>query len=279
MILIADSGSTKTDWRWIGADGSQRAFATEGYNPYFTTQEKMEHSLQEHLMRQMTSLAVWEIFFYGAGCSHPEKNRMVEAALLACFPGASVAVNHDLLGACRALLKQEAGFAAILGTGTNTAMYNGQTISLNIDSLGYLLGDEGSGCYIGKKIIAEYMRRQLPPELEAAFREYCPMSFDELFDRIHFQPLPNRFCAGFARLVIRHRDHPVCEAMIRSAFQDFFEKIVCRYPAYRKYAFHCVGSIAWFNQPMLQEACRKYEMPFGQIIQSPIESLVNFHTR
>lgn len=277
MKLIADSGSTKCDWVMANNMVVKPVVSTEGYNPFYMNEQQIFESLQRSLVPQVEVWKVREIFFYGAGCSNPDKNKILSRALQQTFRSASVVVTHDLLGSARALLGNEPGFAAILGTGTNTAIYDGKNITLNIDSLGHLIGDEGSGCYMGKKLLREYLRNQLDDELSKKVFAYCPMKKDEVFENLFFKPKPNRFVAGFARVVIENKNHPFCEKIIRDSFHDFFENIVSRYPDYKKYIFNCVGSIAFLNKEILEETAIEYGMTFGKIIKSPIDELVKYH--
>ncbi|MCW3076271.1 MAG: N-acetylglucosamine kinase, partial [Bacteroidetes bacterium] len=192
MILIADSGSTKTDWVLLD-EKNKKHYKTIGYNPYFINSENIYHSLSEKLVPNFEPTVIKKVFFYGAGCSTTGNASIVNNALTRCFINSEISVGHDMLAAARALLGNKKGFAAIIGTGSNTCLYDGKEIENNIDSLGYLMGDEGSGSYIGKKIVRDFMRGYLPPELTKNFNDTYHLSNAEIFDNLYNKPLPNRF--------------------------------------------------------------------------------------
>ncbi len=278
--LIADSGSTKATWCLLKNNGLRQIFKTEGYNPYFVSSDQVYQSLQFQLVRDLpTNETIERISFYGAGCSSSSKNKIIIDALKKCFPEAQVYVDHDLLASARALLLDQAGFAAILGTGTNSCIYDGKNITHNIDSLGYFLGDEGSGSYLGKKLLRDHLRGYLPKELENKFRQYSTLNKEEIFDRLYNQPLPNRFLASFALFFGENSSHDYCRKIVKEGFEDFFKNLVCGYPNYKSYTFNCVGSIAESFSDILQSVCESHPMKFGIIIRSPIDRLVDYHEK
>jgi N-acetylglucosamine kinase-like BadF-type ATPase len=279
MILIADSGSTKTDW--ILTDGKETGsrFLTIGYNPYFIDSDNIYQSLTQKLVSQFDAAQIKKVIFYGAGCSTLDKAAVVHKALTKCFTNSDISVQHDMLAAARALLGDEKGFAAIIGTGSNTCLYDGKGISQNIDSLGYLLGDEGSGSYIGKKIIRDYMRGYLPYELHNKFKAAYQLTDADIFHALYKQPLPNRFLAGFCKFAHENKEHPHIVKIIRDSFTDLFENLVSRYPNYRKLEFNCVGSVAWIFKDILEVVADTYGMKVGRLIASPIEDLVKYHLK
>jgi glucosamine kinase len=276
MILIADSGSTKTDWVLID-ETKQFRYKTIGYNPYFVNSENIYHSLSEKLVPQFDPLVVKNIYFYGAGCSTQTNVEIVNKALTRCFINSKVSVGHDMLAAARALLGNKRGFAAIIGTGSNTCIYDGQQVEKNIDSLGYLLGDEGSGSYIGKKVIRDFMRGYLPKELHEQFTETYHLTHAEIFDNLYNKPLPNRFLAGFCMFADKNKTNPHMRQIVSDSFNDFFKNLVSRYTDYQKYDFNCVGSVAYTFRDILEETARHYGMSTGKIIHSPIDDLVSYH--
>jgi hypothetical protein len=279
MLLIADSGSTKTDWVLIDSTLKRFPFSTIGYNPYFIGTEKIRQSIQQELLTRLDASKVRKIFFYGAGCSTPEKKAILQTALADCFLNAEVKIDHDLLAAALALLGNQRGFAAILGTGSNTCIFDGIQIEKNIDSLGYLLGDEGSGCSIGKKILRDFLRGSLPPELEMKFRKDYPLSQSEIFDSMYVKPLPNRFLAGFCRFAAEHKNQAQIKKTVHESFNDFFLNLVSRYPGYEKLSFNCVGSVGFNFQEQLSEVANSFGMKMGKVIASPIEDLISYHLK
>ena len=276
MKLIADSGSTSTNWVLIENNIPLKKFLTEGYNPFFVKTEEIVASLKSQLLPQLNADAITEIHFYGSGVSNEANVKIISDAFEICFPNAENFVEHDLLSACRALLGSERGFAAILGTGTNTAIYDGRDIELNIDSLGYALGDEGSGSYIGRLLLRSYLRGFMPAELSKDFQAKFKTDKDEILRSIYEKPLPNRFLASHASF-IDNNNHPFLRDIIHSAFHDFFENIVSHYPRYTEYTFNCVGSIAFHQKEILTQVANEFGMKTGKIIQSPIDELVKFH--
>lgn len=195
------------------------------------------------------------------------------------FVNAKINVDHDLLASCRALLGDEPGFAAILGTGTNTCLYDGKGIALNIDSLGYFLGDEGSGSNIGKRLLADYMKGFMPKGLSESFFNIYGLSNEDIFDNIYNKPLPNRFCASFSKFLYDFKTvyTDYAEDVIDTAFTAFFEKLVIHYPNYNKHLLNVVGSVGYSFRDRLSVVADKYEMGVGKIIRSPIDDLVEYH--
>jgi N-acetylglucosamine kinase-like BadF-type ATPase len=279
MILIADGGSTKTSWCQLElADPQQRVhFNTEGYNPYFIDTAGIVASLDASLPDTLNRQAVREVSYYGAGCSTEQNVAIVERAMRQVFPLANVFVGHDLLASARALLGSKPGFAAILGTGTNSAIYDGKDITHNIDSLGYFLGDEGSGSWIGKRLLRDYMRGLLPDGLQEAFRQQYGLENEQIFDRVYNQPLPNRFLASFSKFAYDHNNVSYCRDIVVDGFEAFFQNLVTQYPGYQNYSFNCVGSVGYNFRDALAQVARAHGMEVGKIIRSPIDSLVDYH--
>ena len=278
MILVADSGSTTTNWCLINQSGENFLFDTEGYNPYYVDQDYIIQSLNKNLPGDIKPAQITEVHFYGAGCML-DKTPVIEDALQVVFQCAKVHTAMDLLAASRALLGREPGFAAILGTGTNTCIYDGNKITQNIDSLGYMLGDEGSGSYIGKKLLQEYLRGYMPEPFSNQFREYIGLSFDEIMDRVYTHSMANRFCAGFAMFAGEHIELPYLYDIVKTSFVDFFNNLVSRYPGYQQYSLNCLGSVGYHFRNILKETAAMFKMETGKIISSPMEDLVRYHSQ
>ena len=280
MILIADSGSTKTEWCLIdNATGKTTEFNTEGYNPCYMGAERLFAILSPNLPDDFDTACVTEVAFYGAGV-YEDKYSVIEEAIRPIFPNAHIDAAMDLIGSARALLGRNSGFAAILGTGTNSCLYDGTKVTLNIDSLGFLLGDEGSGGYMGKRLIGDFIRGIMPADLREKFWDTYRLTNDELIERIYAHPMPNSYCASFARFLTgEHAGHEYLEQhIIRDSFRDFFRNIVCHYPAYKQYSFNCVGSIGWIFRQALTEVATEYGMTTGNIISSPMSGLIKYHS-
>jgi glucosamine kinase len=279
IIIIADSGSTKTDWAWLENGQEAGSFSTEGYNPYFADTPFIVASVAPHIPATCSRGRVTEVHFYGSGC-FDERVPIVAHAMKELFPNATPFVKLDLLGSARALLGDEPGFAAILGTGTNTCLYDGVDIKMNIDSLGYLLGDEGSGTHLGKKLLADLIREKLPPDTRDALLAQYPIDKEIIFEHIYSKPFPNRYCAAFTPFMLERMqqgDHYVRD-LVKGSFQELFQNLVSQYPGYQGLRFNCVGSIGhYFREPLLEVAA-EFGMPAGKIIKTPIEGLVRYHS-
>jgi glucosamine kinase len=276
MLLIADSGSTKTSWCLLNRNRKKIFTDTEGYNPYFVNSSYIVQSLKECLPAEVRKEVIDEIYFYGAGC-FPEKTVVIQEALREVFPSTKSYIHLDLLAAARAALGEKAGFVAILGTGTNTCLYNGEEVSHQIDSLGYMLGDEGSGCAIGKKLIGDYLRDYMPAYAKDYFRQAYGLTPETILQKIYAEPLANRFCAGFSRFVGTHIADAYFHDLVHNAFCELFENIVSHYPNYKAYPFNCVGSVGYHFQAILVDVVKKFGMQPGRFLRAPIEDLVQYH--
>jgi len=278
MILIADGGSTKCSWCLLDNTQNRVYFNTEGYNPDFVDTAGITYSLNQNLPSTLPRDEVNEVHFYGAGVSSPKKAEIIAAALRKLFPNATATVTEDLLAAARALLGRKPGFAAILGTGTNSCLYDGKKIIYNVDSLGYFLGDEGSGSYFGKRLLRDYLRGLLPDGLQEKFREtYNLGSRNDILDRLYNQPLPNRFLASFSKFTYDHNNVSYCREMVLEGFETFFQNLVLHYPNYQDYSFNCVGSVGYNFRDVLSQVARGHGMEVDKIIRSPIDDLVGYH--
>ncbi|SFP97586.1 N-acetylglucosamine kinase [Hymenobacter arizonensis] len=278
MILIADGGSTKCSWCLLDDTQNRVYFNTEGYNPDFVDTAAITASLSKNLPDTLQREEVKEVHFYGAGVSSPQKAEVIAAALRELFPNSTATVTEDLLAAARALLGRKPGFAAILGTGTNSCIYDGEKITYNVDSLGYFLGDEGSGSYFGKRLLRDYLRGLLPDGLQESFKEtYKLGSRNDILDRLYNQPLPNRFLASFAKFTYDHNNVSYCREIVLEGFETFFKNLVVHYPSYQDYSFNCVGSVGYNFRDVLTQVARGHGMEVGKIIRSPIDDLVGYH--
>jgi glucosamine kinase len=280
MILIADSGSTKTDWACVSPDGSRVIrFRSQGYNPNYISKEDISADVKKNLSEGFPTDEVTEIDFYGAGVTELQYPLM-RKALQAVFKNATTAnIAMDTLASARALLGHKSGFAAILGTGTNTCLYDGENQTLNIDSLGFILGDEGSGAYLGKRMICDFIRGDMPKDVSKIVAEKLGKNGDELIDQIYTRPFPNRYCAQFAPFIKENMPkYPYFNDLVEDAFRAFFQDIVSHYPDYRKYKFNCVGSIGYYFRDILESVAKDFGMDVDVILQAPMEGLIKYHT-
>lgn len=278
MILIADGGSTKTSWCLIEDSGKKIMFHTEGYNPYFSDTDYIIASMKKNMPSDLPLDKITEVNYYGAGVHNEDKALVVSKAMEVIFTKARVKVDHDLMAAARALLGNKRGFAAILGTGTNTCIYDGEGIEMNIDSLAYILGDEGSGCDIGKKLLSDYIRGYMPKNVRDSFWETFKLTPDDILEAVYKKPLPNRFCASFSKFVYDITANiEYSRNIVKTSFTNFFENLVSRYPNYKDYEFNCIGSVAYNFRNVLEEVAAEYGMKMGKIMRTPIDDLVVFH--
>lgn len=278
MILVADSGSTKADWNLVDDQGNiVKQASTIGLNPLFINTEGIVAELGKTLVPELGNAPISNIYFYGASCSSADRKAVVANGLKQLFAGSQVMVDHDMLAAARALCGNEPGFAAILGTGSNTCYYDGNDIVENIPALGFILGDEGSGAYIGRLLIREYIYETLPAELHQQFTTDYGLTKDDIFSAVYSKPLPNRFLAQFARFCTRHQSHPHIEALLTKALDDFFVHHICRYDKHKQHPVGFVGSVAHFHSHILKTVAQKHGVSVGKIIEAPIAALTLYH--
>jgi glucosamine kinase len=278
MKLIADSGSTKTNWCLIDNGKPVSYFDTEGFNPYYVNSDYITAAIQSKLPATIAANQISGVSYYGAGCGG-DKNHVVEQALKNIFTTATFTIDSDLLAAARAVLGHSAGFVAILGTGTNSCIYNGEKITHQVDSLGFMLGDEGSGAYIGKKLLIDYGRDLMPADIKQEFWDTYTLTPEDIIDTVYTKPMPNRFCAGFCKFIIPRIQHPYIANIVKSAFVDCFDKLISLYPAYQTYSLNCIGSIGHTFSAILTEVAQSYGMQTGNILKAPLEGLIKFHTQ
>lgn len=275
MILIADSGATKTDWYAGTNPDNGQLIETSGINPFHLKEEDVFRIIREQLVAQLANAdSCTAVYFYGAGCI-PEKTAVIRRSLEHFFPRADIQIHTDLLGAARALCGRQPGIACILGTGSNSCLYDGTQITDNISPLGYILGDEGSGACIGKRFIADCLKRQLPKQVsEDFFREYKLTPADVL-DRVYRQPQANLFLSAITPYIYRHKDIPAIQTLLTDCFAEFFRRNVLQYAQQLPVSF--VGSIACIFEQELREAASRCGLQVDKIIKQPIHSLIAYH--
>lgn len=277
MILIADSGATKTDWRIIDQTGIIEQVDTAGISPQYLDADKIYSLISTSLLPNLKEKNPSAIYYYGAGCSSPERNQRVHSALTRAFDTSNINVDHDLLGAARALCAHEPGIACILGTGSNSCLYDGRDIVDNVPSLGFLMGDEGSGAYLGKMLIKAYLYRELPDELAQSLKNTYNLTKDGILDSVYNADMPSAYLATFAKFMYEKRKNPIIHAMIYENFAEFFERHVCKYENFTKLPINFVGSIAYHFSDTLKQVAKKYGAKVGQVIISPSEGLIQYH--
>ena len=274
--LIADSGSTKTEWCLI-KNNKPIVFISQGMSPYFVDANGMEKILREEVVAFLKKSKVDEIFFYGTGCKNPANEKMIRNVLMETFAGASVEVDHDLSGAARALCGNDKGIACILGTGSNSCYYNGNRMVKNSPGIGFILGDEGSGAYLGKKVIQHYLYDIFDEDLRPRFDAKFVTTDAEILEAVYKKPLPNRYLASFAIFLAENRGHYMVENIIEDGLNDFFYTHVIRYRESSKLPIHFTGGIAYGFKDVVEQLCFGYGLQLGNILKSPMEGLIKYH--
>ncbi|MGV3632613.1 MAG: ATPase [Bacteroidota bacterium] len=277
MFFIVDSGSTKSDWVLVESSGHQAYFSTMGFNPYFHPETVIAETVLKHPGIMQHAREVEAVYFYGAGCADPAMQEIVSNALSGIFTSAKISVDQDLMACAHASYDGEPAISCIIGTGSNSCYFDGKTLSKKSPSLGYILGDEGSGSYFGKQLLSAYFYGQLPANLSAAFAQEFALTRDELVERIYRQSNANVYLASFTTFISEHASEPYFREMVYEGMKKFMEIHVCCYPNYRETEVHFVGSIAYVFAAELRRAAGELGITTGKIIQKPIDSLVAYH--
>lgn len=276
MILIADSGSTKTDWIASDGKGKEATGSTDGLNPYYLEEVAIHYEI-EKAARQLGNKKCSAIYFYGAGCSSEIKNNMIRRGLALHFPGAVISIESDLLGAARALCGHEPGITCILGTGSGSTVYDGQRILKSIPSLGFILGDEGSGAHLGKQLVRDFLREEMPGKLIDLVRNELAISKDSMLENVNRKPMPSRYLANFSRFIYEHIDDDYLYDLVYNSFVEFIKKYILRYPEAHDYSIHFTGSIALNFHEILNKVLSANQLRQGKIIGAPIKYLLKYH--
>ena len=277
MILIADSGSTKSEFRLFEKNGKEKIFILPGINPFYQSETEIKGLINKDLCSDLSGFDVQEIYFYGAGCAFLDKKKILENALLYSFSQAGVFVGSDLLAAARALFGTNKGIACILGTGSNSCFYNGREIEKNVSPLGYILGDEGSGAVLGRKFISDCLKNQTPLSLQKKFFSQYNISPSEIMDRVYKQPFPNRYLASFTPFLLENVNEEYVYLLVKKSFMEFFERNIKQYSTTdEKLGF--IGSVAYYFQDILREVAEEVMgYRIEKIEKSPMEGLRQFH--
>lgn len=277
MILLADSGSTKTDWVLLDKDQAMSFVQTAGFNPYYSDPAILKQLISEQVEKKISSDSISEVYYYGSGCSTETKQELVRSILSKFYPGAAIKVFHDLLGSARAVLGDEPGIACILGTGSNSCLYDGNDVIENVPSVGYFYGDEGSGTDFGKRLIEHYLRDTLPAEIRSELENEMSLTFEKAMDAIYNKPMPNRFFASCSPFIHKMSDKPFIMNIIESSFSDFFTHQVSKYTDFQAQKLCFVGSVAYHYRPILEKAAAKFGMTVHHVLPNPVEGLIEYY--
>ncbi len=280
MILIADSGATKTDWMVISKD-IEKIIRTEGINPFHQTEDYICNIIKYSLLPQMEREKICicnisEVHFYGAGCL-PQPVLKIKSILEKTFPNAIIQAETDLMGAARALCGKTPGIACILGTGSNSCMYDGEKITCNVSPLGYILGDEGSGAYLGKRFISDCLKGQLPEYLKTGLLNEYALTIGDILNKVYREPQANRFLASITPYIYKVRKDTDVKVFLHECFADFFRRNIMKYDTMLKISF--AGSVAWYFQEEIKETANSLSLKTGVFLKEPIWGLKDFHNK
>lgn len=276
MILIADSGSTKTEWCIAEKGVPIRQIITAGTNPYFQTQEEIDEEIKNTLSPVIASYPIEAVYFYGAGCAFPEKNRLIAEVIRSYLP-VTVEVYSDLMGAARSLCGKEAGIVCILGTGSNSCFYDGAEIVGHTPPLGYILGDEGSAAVLGKQLVSDCLKYQLPDTLCQKFLQQYGLTPEILLERVYKQPFPNRFLAGLSRFLFENLTEQPIYNLVYNSFRSFLVRNILAYEGSSTCPIHCTGSVAYYYKQVLKAATVSLGLTLGKVEKAPMPGLVAYH--
>lgn len=277
MKLIADSGATKTEWRFISDSGETMGFESPGISPYFQNTEQIIVSLKENLLPKIQD-TISEITFYGTGCKTETNKKTVRDAFLQFFPDSQIEIEHDLMAVARSLCQNQAGIVCIAGTGSNACKYDGEKIVEQRPNLSFWLGDEGSGGHLGKTLVVDYLHEDLPSGLAKIFQEKYPeVNRDLVLEKVFNTDVASGYFASFAKFVHEHQEHAYVKELIQKSFGDFLDKYVCRLQNWEEYRVYFAGSIAFHYQKKWQEIAEKMGVRIEKIVAKPMEGLVQYH--
>lgn len=279
MILIADSGSTKTAWRLVDADENIQQYTTRGLNPVHLDAATLTTILQDELIADggMSAVSVRKVFFYGAGCVPGAPADRLKAVLGEIFPNASTEVADDMLAVARGVCGHEPGIACILGTGSNSCLFDGSQIQEKVPALGYILGDEGSGSWLGKEFLAAFIRKELPAQLENQFKAHYDFDRLAILDQVYQGERPAAFLAGFSKFLFRHRKEAYVYQLVSRGFASFLERNVMRYEKYESLPVHFSGSVAFYYSSILRNVASEKGITLKNIVEGPIAGLTLYH--
>ncbi|WP_373834687.1 ATPase [Bacteroides heparinolyticus] len=279
MILIADSGSTKPDWCVVENGELLQQIFTKGTNPFFQSEEEISNEIATTLLPRLKSDEPDAVYFYGAGCGFPDKIATMRRAIAQHLKvKGEIEVNTDMLAAARGLCGHTPGIACIMGTGSNSCYYNGQDIVANVSPLGFILGDEGSGACLGKLLVGDLLKNQMTPGLKEKFLKQFDLTPADIIDRVYRQPFPNRFLASLSPFLAQNMDEPCVHNLVLNSFKAFLKRNVMQYDGYQHEKVHFIGSVAFHYKEVLIKAAYETGIQVGNIIKSPMEGLIKYHS-
>lgn len=278
MILIADCGSTKTDWCICDGRDIVRQIKTQGFNPALQSSDEIHEILITELAGQIDGTDIDKVYFYGAGCAYEEANNRVKTALIKVLGKKEIEINSDLLAAARALCGRSEGVACILGTGSNSCLFNGNEITENTPSLGFILGDEGGGAHLGRQLISDCLKKQLSADICKKFIEQYNLNTADILKKVYHTPLPNRYLASFVPFLAENRKNAEISSLVKRCFVQFLQRNIVVY-RHSWLPIHVLGSVGVTFAEEIKEAAESLGLSIGKIVQSPINGLVEYHSK
>ncbi|WP_028296152.1 N-acetylglucosamine kinase [Olivibacter sitiensis] len=276
MILVVDSGSYKSDWMLESPDSSPIREKSKGLNPFFTKEKEIVRIIQGLDSITKHASEIREIYFFGSGCTNPDRREMMSNALSQVFQHAFISVENDLIGSAYATCGNEPGYTAVLGTGSNITFFDGEQVLPTKQGLGFILGDQGSGVWFGKKLITSFLYGVMPEELAKQFSKSYQVTKELVMKHVYHKGSPNAYLASFAPFMHANQQHPYIQGLLHQGFELFIKTHILLYPDYQQHVCHFVGGIAYHFQRELAQVCRQYSVNIGKIIKEPIEELYNF---
>lgn len=277
MKLIAESGGTKTKWCAVSHSKETEIISTIGLNPNFVSEETFKVVLSSEVLPGLKNPSIEEVWFYGAGCSGEAMEKKVTDAISSVLPSSSIHVLSDLTGAARGLLGKGNGYICMIGTGSNSGYYDGNNIIANVPPLGFILGDEGGGAYLGRKLLADFLRGIMPPLLSDEFRNAHGAEKDEIVSHVYRGVFPSRYIGGFVKFLKDHISDPYCSNLVRTSFEEFVSRNLKLYKTTGKTEIAVTGSVAWHFSDILREVFTKNDFIMTTLTREPIEGLIRYH--
>ena len=290
MRLIIDAGSTKMEWILMDGNVVKQRFQTEGFNPNYAERQCLENIInlvetrfiaspdcETPFLRRDKSASLQALHYYGTGCGNKQNCLLIKEVFQHHFPNAEIHVTHDLMAACHAVLGHEKGIACILGTGSNSCVYDGENITERAVSLGYLVGDEGSGMHIGREVVRAYFYGFMPEELRQQFDAYYHLEVKDFIQCLYHEGQPSKYLASFAQFAGENQTHPYIKGLVKGCFKAFIEAFVLRFEGCKEMKVSFVGSVAFHFQDILKESLREYDLTLGEIMQAPAEGLIRYY--
>jgi glucosamine kinase len=276
MLLVADSGSTKADWLLAQNGKVIDSFFSMGFNPFFHDEKIVQRELSKNPKVKKYASGITEVNFFGSGCSSPSRNKIIAAGLKKVFPKAKIRVDHDMLGAALAACHNNAGLVCILGTGSNIAYYDGKKLSKTRHGLGYVLGDENSGSFYGKRLISSYLYEIMPADLSKSFYNKYKITKEKAIKNVYHNPDANVYLASFAKFLSEHKTHLWIAHLVYKGMIDFFETHISAYSEYKTAPVHFIGSIAFHFSDVLKQVASEKKFTVGKIIVKPVDDLMDY---